>query len=46
MGKALKKIIDVGWVVQRWVKFNAWLTKIYGSNCFSKEKIMVFRKFS
>ena len=39
------RVVCQGWVVQRWVKFNARLRKNYCSNLFSKEKMTDHTKY-
>ena len=38
-------LLDLGWGVQRWVKFNPGLSKNYSRNYLSKEKITVLIKY-
>ena len=39
-------IIDLGWVVQRWVRLNSGLSKNNSCNCFSKEKVVALIKYN
>ena len=36
---------NLDWVVQRWVELKPGLSKKYGSNCFSDEKVKALIKY-